>query len=449
LPIAVHADLNAKVLLVAIGLSVLTGLLFGVAPALQATRSTTMPALKEDRAEASYGWRRAKGRRILLIAQVAITLVMLVSAGLFVQTLRNYQAIDAGYSTDHLLTFAINTTQAGLNDDESTALFRSLRERLAALPGVTRVGLSRNVLIGEGRSFTTVAPVDRDVNESSIVLSVGGGLFEAMQLRVLTGRGIEERDDRPGAPPVAVVDETFARTYFGGFEAVGQYVRVPAEPKVASLRFRVVGVVANARVGRLVGDREATAYFPFSAGVFGSVDRMVFVIRTAGEPLTLSAAVRNVVRETNPNVPVGRHMTQENLLAGTLSREILLAKLCFALACLALIIAVVGLYGTVLQDVSRRRSEIGIRIALGARRTHVIVMVLREVLVVVAIGIAIGVPAAANATTIAEALLFGVTRSDPSTLALAAIVLVTTALVAGFVPARAAARINPTVALRE
>jgi ABC-type antimicrobial peptide transport system permease subunit len=176
---------------------------------------------------------------------------------------------------------------------------------------------------------------------------------------------------------------------------------------------------------------------------------MVFVIRTAGEPLTLSAAVRNVVRETNPNVPVGRLMTQENLLAGTLSREILLAKLCFALACLALIIAVVGLYGTVLQDVSRRRSEIGIRIALGARRTHVIVMVLREVLVVVAIGIAIGVPAAANATTIAEALLFGVTRSDPSTLALAAIVLVTTALVAGFVPARAAARINPTVALRE
>lgn len=448
-PFAVGADLNLKVLAVAIGLSVVTGLLFGLAPALQATRRTTMPALKEARAQTSYAWRSSKGRRILLIAQVAITLVMLVSAGLFVRTLRNYQAIDVGYSTDHLLTFALRTAQAGLDDDEAIALFRGLRDRLAALPGVSSVGLSDNVLIGDGRSFTKVEPVGRDANESPVVLNVGGGLFSTMKLRLLKGRGIDERDDRPGALPVAVVDETYARTYFSGVEPVGQYLKVPGEPKVSKLRFQVIGVAANARIGALTGDREPTVYFPFNAGVFGGVDHMVFVIRTAVDPLALSNAVRAVVHEANPNVPVARLVTQENLLDGTLNREILLAKLCTAFAFLALAIAVVGLYGTVLQDVSRRRAEIGIRMALGAQRTQVIVMVLREVLVVVAIGLVVGIPAAAGATTIAKAMLFGVTRSDPLTLAFATGLLVMTALVAGFVPARAAARINPTVALRE
>jgi predicted permease len=448
-PFAVHADLDATVIAVAIGLSVLTGLLFGLAPALQATGGATMPALREARAQTSYGWRTAKGRRVLLVAQVAITLVMLVSAGLFGRTLSNYRAIDVGYSTDHLLTFALRTAQAGLDDDEAIALFRRLRDQLAALPGATSVGLSDSVLIGDGRSFTTVEPVGRGASESSVVLSVGGGLFSAMQLRVVKGRGIEERDDRPGALPVAVVDETYAHRYLSGQEPLGQYLHVPLEPKVSTLRFQVVGVAADARIGRLTGNREPTVYFPFSVGLFGGVDHTVFVIRTAGDPLTLSGAVRTVVHEANPNVPVARLATQEHLLEGTLNREILLAKLCTALAFLALTIAAVGLYGTVLQDVSRRRSEIGIRMALGAQRSQVIVMVLREVLAVVAIGIAIGVPAAASATGIAQAVLFGVTRSDPLTLTLATSLLVTTALVAGFAPACAAARVNPTVALRE
>jgi len=190
-------------------------------------------------------------------------------------------------------------------------------------------------------------------------------------------------------------------------------------------------------------------YFPFNAGIFGGVGEMVVVIRTVVDPSTLTNAVRRVVHEANPNVPIARLVTQQSLLEGVLNREILLAKLCTALAFLALAIAVVGLYGTVLQDVARRRSEIGVRMALGARPAQVILMVLREVLVVVAIGLVAGIPAAAGATTIAKALLFGVTRSDPVTLACAAGLLVTTALIAGFVPARAAAQINPTVALRE
>jgi hypothetical protein len=320
---------------------------------------------------------------------------------------------------------------------------------LAALPGVTSVGLSDNVLIGDGRSFTTVEPAGADVDESSVVLNVGGGLFSTMQLRLLKGRGIEEQDDRPGALPVAVVDETYARRYFNGQEPVGQYVTVPSEPTVSTLRFQVVGVAANARIGRLTGNLEPTVYFPFRVGVFGNIGRAVFVMRTAGDPSTLSNAVRAVVHETSPNVPVARLATQQNLLESTLSREILLAELCVALAVLALTIAVVGLYGTVVQDVSRRRSEIGIRMALGAQRGQVIGMVLREVLVVMTIGIALGVPAAVSATSIAEALLFGVTRSDPLTLAFATSLLVATALVAGVVPAWSAARINPTVALRE
>lgn len=446
-PFAVHAGLNGQVLGLALGLSVVTGLLFGLTPALQATSRTTISALKETRAQTAYGWRAAGTRRVLLIVQVAIALVMLMAAGLFLRTLVAYQSIERGYSTDHLLTFALRTRQAGLTARDAIPLFRTLRERIAALPGVRSAGLSDGVLIGDGGSFTSVEPAGREVKESSVVLNVDGGLLSTMQLRLVKGRGIEERDELPGAPPVAVVDETYVRKFFSGVEPIGQYVRMPSEP-VANLRFQVVGVVANARVARLTGDREPTVYFPFTAGVFGEVGEMVFVIRTAGDPLSLSSAIRTLVHEADPKVPIARLVTQDSLIEGMFNREILLARLCTAFACLALAIAVVGLYGTVLQDVSRRRSEIGIRIALGAQRGQIVVIVLRELLVVVAIGLLVGVPAALTATRIAEALLFGVTRSDPITLALSIGVIVSTAMVAGFVPARAASQLNPTVALR-
>jgi len=266
-------------------------------------------------------------------------------------------------------------------------------------------------------------------------------------LRLVKGRGIEPRDELPGAPPVAVVDETYAGKYFGDLEPVGQFLEVPGEP-VAKWRFQVIGVAANARVASLTRPRDSTVYFPYTKDVFGGGRDMSFVVRTAGEPSRLSSAVRTAVHEANPNVPLARLVTQDTLIEGMFNREILLARLCTAFAFLALAIASVGLYGTVLQDVSRRRSEIGIRMALGARSRQVVVMVLREVLVVVAIGLIVGVPAAVGATKIVEALLFGVTRQDPLTLALAIALLISSALAAAFVPARTASHLNPTVALR-
>jgi len=448
-PFGVNPTLNWKVLGVTLALSVVAGLVFGLAPALQATRGHTIAGWKDQRSVSPRSsWRRRSPRQLLLAAQIAITLVLLVAAGLFLRTLRNYQSIDLGFSSDHVLTFLLQADQAGLDAAKTTTLYRGLRERLSALPGVKSVGMSDLPLIGDGGSVTTVEPVGHPSKESSQILHVGGGFFSTMQVPIVQGRAITTDDDRPGAAPVVVVDQAYARKYFNGLDPVGQFVRVPGEDRLANVRFAVVGVARNVRIAGLTREQDATVYFPFSAAIFDSVGRMVFELRTAGDPMTYANAARAVVREANPGVPIVRMTSQDALIESTINREALLARLCATFAGLALVIAVVGLYGTVLHDVSRRRAEIGVRMALGARPGQVIAMVLREVLVVVGIGLALGVPAALSATKISEALLFGVTRGDLPTTAAAMTVLVATALLSSFTPAFGASRVSPTVALK-
>ena len=446
---AMHARLDWRVLTLALGVSILTGVLFGLAPAVQATRAIAMPALKEARMGGSVSWRAMRTRRALLLFQVAITLVLLVSAGLFFRTLRNYQAIDLGFSSEHVVTLALRTRQAGLGDAGAIALSRALRARLAALPGVTSVTLSDLAPMGDGRAFTTITVPGRTSQRGSVVLNVGAGFFETMHLRLVRGRGIGERDDRPGAPPVAVVDETFARENFGDADPLGRSLQVPNDaPAVAGLRFEIVGLAANARLGRLTGDREPTVYFPFSFAPWGPIDRMVFEVRTAGDPSALVDPVRAIVREINPNVPMVRISSQTALVNRLIGRQLLIARLCMAFGVLALAIAVIGVYGTVLYSVLGRRAEIGLRMALGARQRQVIGMVLREVLIVLGAGVLVGVPASLVVSKLAGSLLFEVRGGDPMTLAVAVGLLLSAALIAGFVPARAASRIDPKTALR-
>ncbi len=445
----IDARLNWRVLALALGLSVLTGVLFGLAPAVQSTRAIAMPALKETRAGGSASWRAVRTRRALLLFQVGITLVLLVSAGLFFRTLRNYQAIDLGFSDDRVMTLALRTRQAGLEDAGAIAFSRAVRARLSALPGVTSVTLSDLAPMGDGRAFTTIMAPGRASRRSSVVLSVGGGFFETMELRLVRGRGIEDRDDRPGALPVAVVDETFARANFGEGDPLGQRLQVPNDaPAIAALRFEIVGVVANARLGRLTGDREPTVYLPFSFAPWGPIDRMVFEVRTAGNPSSLVDRARVIVREANPNVPMTRISSQRALVDRLIGQQILIARLCTAFAALALAIAAVGIYGTVLYQVLGRRAEIGIRMALGARHRQIIGLVLREVLIVVGAGMLVGAPASLLVSKSAASLLFGVSGGDPLTLAVAIGLLLTAAVIAGYVPARAASRVDPKAALR-
>jgi len=269
------------------------------------------------------------------------------------------------------------------------------------------------------------------------VLQVGGGFQSTMQIAIVRGRGLTDADDTVGAVPVVVVSEAFATAAFRGAEALGRQVRFLGDSeKIRPLAFQIVGVVRDVAVADLRPEHRRMVYLPFGYNAWGRIRNVVYEVRTAGDPMAYANTLRGIVHDANPRMPVERLRTQHGLIDRTISRQILLARLCSWFALLALVIAVVGLYGTVLYDVTRRTAEIGVRIALGATAGRVLWMVLGDVTRVTAGGLAIGIPAALALTRLADSLLVGVTHRDPMTVIGAAIVLAVAALLAGFVPAQ-------------
>ena len=448
--LTIQADLNWRVLLFACGLSLLTGLVFGVAPAIRSTQMILLPAIKDARAtpHSSYG-RRAGPARSLVALQMGATLVLLVAAGLFARTLASFAAIDLGFDPNRVLTVMVNAKQAGFDDAGATAIYRDLRTRFSAMPGVVSVGLSESALMGDGRSFTTVVPAGHKPEESSAILQVGAGFFRAMGIPIVRGRDIDENDEHPRAPPVVVVSEAYARANFGGENALGQRVQIPNDsPKVAKLDFEIVGIARDVRYGRLLLERQPIVFIPFSLAIFGNLGEMVYEIRTTADPSSYERTVRQIVHDAGAHIPITRLATQARLIDQMIATPILLSRLCMTFAILALTIAVVGLYGSVAYDVSRRVPEIGVRMALGASRGHVVRLVLGHVFVLAAAGVALGVPAALFASRYAEGFLYGVTPRDPLTIVAAVGVLLLAALAASVAPAHAAASLDPTLALR-
>jgi predicted permease len=270
-----------------------------------------------------------------------------------------------------------------------------------------------------------------------------------MQIPILAGRDFEE-SDRPGSPAVAVINEVFAKANFGDRNPLGQHLTLREAGEGARLArdMEIVGVSRNARYGGLTRAIPPVVYMPYDQG-YPQPDQMVYALRTSGDPLRYVNSVREIVRQADAGVPVSEVRTQAADIDQTLNQEIVFAELCSGFAILALVIAGVGLYGTVSYNVARRTGEIGIRMALGAQRGGVVRMVLREVLVLVAGGLAIGVAAALGASRFVASFLYGMRANDPLTLTLAVMTLLSTALVAGYAPARKASRIDPMIALRQ
>jgi predicted permease len=441
-----RAELNWHVLGVVAGLSLLTGILFGLAPALQSTRVDLLPALKESRTgdARAYGLRRATLGRVLIVAQIAVTLVILVAAGLFVRTLSNLQSVQLGFNRENLLTFKINARQGGHREPGIFTFYNDLRVRFAAIPGVRSAGLSEAPLVGDGNSMTGVR-VGGGKEETSLVLAVGSGFFSTMQVPILAGRDIDDRD-RAGAPIAAVLNQAFAKRFFGDSYPIGRAIEMPYEcPKCA---IEVVGVSGDAVFGSVTDGWKPTVYLPFTMNVWGPVEGMVYELRTAGDPLAYVRAVREAVRQADEAVPVSDVKTQSSLIDATINQEIVFARLCSLFALLALGIACVGLYGAMSYNVARRRGEIGIRMALGAPRGRVLWMVLREVLALAGVGLAISLPAAYGASKLIESYLYETKANDPIALIAATATLVGAMALAGYWPARNASRIDPMRALR-
>jgi macrolide transport system ATP-binding/permease protein len=408
-----------------------------------------MPTLKDARStdrrtRARHGVVRPSLTQMLVVAQVAVSLLLLVGAGLFVRTLSNLQSIQLGFNPDHVLQFEVNAAQTGRTQPEIAAFYADLRQRLSAMPGVRHATMSHASLVRAGRSLDFYANGTSTLALGSRVLGTGPEFLATMEMPLLYGRAIDERDG-PEGPFVAVVSELFAKTYFGDENPLGRRLELRGrEPR----QFDIVGVARTARYGGLKGDVPPVMYIPYAQVNFPPLQQMTYALRTDGDPLRYAESVRATVRDADPRLPVANIKTLAADIDQTINQEIVFARLCTAFALLALLIACVGIYGTMAYAVARRTSEIGIRIALGARRGTVIWTVLREVCALAAVGLAIGVPIALGASRLIESFLFQMEPNDPGTLALAVLVLLSAALVAGYGPARRASRIGPMIALR-
>jgi predicted permease len=271
--------------------------------------------------------------------------------------------------------------------------------------------------------------------------------FSTMQSPVVLGRAFDDRDG-PGSPPVAVVSEAYVKTNFGDQNPLGQHISIYRDPPLENRDVEIVGVAGNARYGRLKGEFRDIAYLPFHQDSYHPVNEMTFALRTSGDPLRYVNTVHEIVRQSDSRAPVTDIKTQAAQIDQTMNQEIIFARLCTAFAILALLIACVGLYGTMAYTVARRTGEIGIRMALGAQRGAVVWMVLRQVFALAAVGLAIGVPAALGTSKFVESFLFGVKPNSSAALVLAVAILLSAVLLAGYVPARKASRIDPLTALR-
>lgn len=444
-----HAELNRHVLGMAIALALLTGLLFGFAPALQSTRVDVVSAMKETRAGQALGrrrWWRFSLSQALIVGQVALSLLLLVAAGLFVRTLSNLQSVEVGFNREHLLLFNLNARQAGLPSADLAGFYDNLRAQFKGIPEVSEVSLSNQSLINAGFSLNHSIS-DRKVSPANRMLVIGPSYFKTMQIPIVAGREIDERD-RPGSLSVAVISQDFATANFGGENPIGRHVILSERRDNPRPRdMQIVGIARNARYGGLKREVPPVLYIPYNQG-YPQPEEMVFELRAAGDPLAYVSAVREIMRRADSRVPLSRVRTQAAEINQTINQEIIFARLCSAFAILALVIACVGLYGTVSYNVARRTGEIGIRMALGAQRRHVLQMILRQVLALAAAGLAIGLPVALGVSKLVASFLFEMKPNDAHVLASVAGILAVAAMLAGYAPARRASRVDPMDALR-
>ncbi len=435
-----HAELNWSVLGVTAALSVVCGLLFGLAPAIQSTRPDIMPALKDGRGGGSH---HRQVQHVLVVAQIAISFLILVAAGLFVRTLNKLHSVELGYTRENILLFSLNARPAGHRAPEMATFYANLRKRFESIPGVSSATLSQSSIISAGMAggaYRGPMKIGAVTIAGAGVMAAGPRFLTTMQIPIRAGREIDDRD-QPGSTPVAVISERLARTYFGNENPVGRRITLVGEKR----DLEIVGVSGNVRYGGL---KEGSPMTVFAAASQFPPDRVTYALHTMGDPLGYIKSVDQIVWEADSRIPVTDVVTQAAEIDRTISREVTFAKLCTGFAVLALLMACVGLYGTMSYNVTREIGEIGLRMALGAQRGAVVWMVLRRVLLLTAVGLAISVPAAMGAFRLVKSLLFQTRPNDPRTLALAGVVLLSAAILAGYVPARRASRIDPLAALR-
>jgi len=441
--------LNALVLAFTIVITMIAGILFGLAPAFSAGRADLAASLKAGVRGVTGDHRRVGAAHSLIVAQIAISLVLLVGANLLARSLLNLEKQPLGFDQSHVLLVGVSPRMANYRPENVAELYRKLYERLNTLPGVRTATLARYSPMS-GSSSTNNISIQGHVDKPSEDLSaenilVGPSYAETMGMTLLQGRDIGLQDT-PGAPKVAMVNEAFMRAYFPGESPLGHRFDV-GKPKNTG-EYEIVGVLRDAQFHD-VKEKIKPMVFPAilqdtsQTALSGGV-----ILRTTGDPASMAATVRQAVAEVDPNLPVTGTRTLTNQIASTFDVERVAAELVSFFGGLALLIACVGLYGVVMQGVSRRTNEIGVRMTLGARGRDILWMILRNTITLLVAGLAIGIPVALAATRMVKSQLYGVGATDALSFIIAALILVSVAIFAGLLPACRAATVDPAVALR-
>jgi predicted permease len=438
---ALQAETDTRTLIFTLAASIAATLLFGTVPAIRASKTDLVSTLKNG-GRGGIGGRGWEAGKVLVAAQVALSLMLLVSAGLLVRSVRNLQAFDPGFDREGL--YLLHTMFLGYKGPQTGTLLKEVWERMSSLPGARAVGISQEVPPDGRRLGVTVDGAVNLAQDRMYVdrLMVGPGFFDAMGIPILAGRAITARDDEH-APNVCVVSAAMARTFFADRNAIGRHFtfkRTGAEYTV-----EIVGVAKD-----LTRADQQNEWRPVYCPMLQDLPTLnaIVLIRASGDASAVLAAARRQFREIDKNLFVDV-LSIDRRIEDNVFFQRLLATLASVCGGLALLLASIGLYGVMAYSVARRSNEVGIRMALGADRRNVVVKVIRETMTLVAAGVVVGLAAAWGATRLIASTLFGVTAMDPPTLALAIAAMMTVALLAGFIPARRAATVNPVIALRQ
>jgi predicted permease len=456
---------DLRILLFTLAVTVGTGLLFGLVPALQTTSPDVGRTLKDLAGSVVGDGSQAGLKKTLVVAQVALSLLLLIGAGLFLRTLNNLASLGPGFPVERLIGFNIDSTLAGYRVDRLKTFYPRLTDELASIPGVQSIALAQMRILedNEWDSSTTVegySPKKEGEHAEPYMNSISPGYFATMGIPIVAGRdfnlndnreiqipkrGGETSDDDRWEPTVVIINETFAKKYFAGRNPLGYHLGFGSDPGTPT-PMEVIGVVKDVKYTNLRDEIPEQAFIPYLGSHY--VGDMTVYVRTALDPKLVTGLIREKMQQLDPNIPVYAMRTEDVQVANSLATERMIASLSAVFGFLATLLAVIGLYGVMAYTVAQKTREIGIRMALGAEQGSVLWMVMREVLLLIGIGVAVGVPAAFALIRIVQSQLYGVKAYDPSTLVLATLGLAAVACAAGYFPALRASRVDPMRALR-
>jgi predicted permease len=435
--------------------TMLTGVLFGLAPAFQSSRPSVAPTLKASATGVLGG--QARLRKVLVAVQITVSVLLLIGAALFIRTLNNLLAVDVGFETARLVSFGLDPALSGYDHVRTQSFTRSLLERLNRAPGVESAALV-NVPLLQGNQWGTSITVEGytpkpDENSNQLGNLVSPGYFKTMGIPILAGRDFSDRDARAVPPPagtpdhrVAIVNEQFARHYYGDANPIGRRIGFGGNPNTPT-PIEIIGVARDSKYTNIRDATQRQVFFAFFEAPRPS--SFTAYVRTNRPAASVLATIRQTVAELDPNIPVHGTRTLESQVALSLSRERMVATMTVVFGSLATLLAVIGLYGVMSYTVARRTREIGVRVALGATSRRIGWLVIREVLVITVAGIVVALPAAWWLGRYVSTQLYGVEPHDPIAMTAAVMLSLIVAVIAGLIPSNRAARLDPTVALRQ